>query len=233
MFPIRDHEPSRRFPFVTIGLIAVNVLVFLQELAAPNLETFIRSWALVPSTVDLAHPLSWFPFLTSQFLHAGIAHILFNLWYLWIFGDNVEGHFGHGRFLGFYLLSGVIAGVVQFFFLLGSDIPMLGASGAVAGVLGAYWVLFPHHKVDTLLPYFGFWSRTTLPAGVVLLFWFVCQLFSGVGSLALDSAATGGVAFWAHIGGFAFGWLVGRFAKTHAPPRPARAYDPEVVDLWK
>ncbi len=233
MFPIRDHEPSRRFPFVTIGLIAVNVLVFLQELAAPNLETFIQSWALVPSAVDITNVLSFLPFLTSQFLHAGIAHVLFNLWYLWIFGDNVEGHFGHGRFLGFYLLAGVIAGIVQFFFLLGSDIPMLGASGAVAGVLGAYWVLFPHHKVDTLLPYFGFWSRTTLPAGVVLLFWFVGQLFSGVGSLALDSAATGGVAFWAHIGGFAFGWLIGQFAKARTPLRPARAYDPEVIDLWK
>lgn len=234
MLPIRDHEPSHRFPFVTVGLIALNVWVFFQELLAPSLERFIGEWALVPSRVDFGDLATLTPFVTSQFLHAGVAHIAFNMWYLWIFGDNVESHYGHLRFLVFYLIAGVLAGLVQFFFLAGSSIPMLGASGAVAGVLGSYWLLFPHHRVDTFVPTLGFWSRATLPAGVVLLFWFVGQLFSGLGSLTVGSAATGGVAWWAHIGGFAFGWLVARGARgrlSHAhPPHP---HDTDQIDLWK
>lgn len=234
MLPIRDHEPSHRFPFVTVGIIALNVLVFFRELASENIETFIGTWGLVPASVHLGNPVSLLPFVTSQFLHAGIAHILFNMWYLWIFGDNIEDRFGRVRFLLFYLVAGVVAAVVQFFFLVGSPIPMLGASGAVAGVLGAYWALYPHHRVDTLMPYFGFWSRATLPAGVVLLFWFVGQLFSGVGSVALGTAATGGVAFWAHIGGFVFGWFIARVVRSGPTTgRPVREFDPEVIDLWK
>ena len=234
MLPIRDHERSDRFPFVTIGIIALNAWVFFQELAAPSLERFIERWALIPTLVDFTNVASFLPFITSQFLHAGIAHILFNMWYLWIFGDNVEGHVGHFRFLAFYLLAGAIAGLIQFFFLVGSPVPMLGASGAVAGVLGAYWVLFPRHRVDTLLPTFGFWATTTLPAGAVLLFWFIGQLFSGIGSLGFGSAATGGVAWWAHIGGFAFGWLVGRTARrTLHHEHPPHAHSAEHTDLWK
>lgn len=234
MLPIRDHERSSRFPFVTIGIIIANVFVFFQEFLAPNLEAFIERWALIPSLVDFTNLASLTPFITSQFLHAGVAHIVFNMWYMWIFGDNVEGHLGHLKFLGFYILSGIIAGLVQFFFLVGSTIPMLGASGAVAGVLGAYWALFPRHRVDTLLPYFGFWSRTTLPASVVLLFWFITQLFSGIGSLGTGSAATGGVAWWAHIGGFVFGWLIaqatrGRLRHEHPP----HTHDAKTIDLWK
>ena len=232
MLPIRDHERSHRFPFVTIGIIALNVWVFFQELAAPSLEQFIERWALIPALVDFSDVTSLVPFLTSQFLHAGIAHILFNMWFLWIFGDNVEGHFGHVRFLAFYLSAGIIAGLAQLFFSLGSPIPMLGASGAVAGVLGAYWVLFPRHRVDTLLP-FGFGSITTLPASVVLLFWFAGQLFSGIGSLGVG-AATGGVAWWAHIGGFVFGWLVARATRrTLRHEYPPHEHSVENIDLWK
>lgn len=232
MLPLRDHAPSLRFPIVTIGLIVLNVWVFFQELLSPNLERFIETWALIPARVDLGDLTTLLPFITSQFLHAGFAHILFNMWYLWIFGDNIEGHFGHTRFLLFYLLAGVVAGLVQFFFLAGSTIPMLGASGAVAGVLGAYWVLFPHHRVDTLVPGFGFWSRATLPAGTVLIFWFIGQLFSGVGSLTIGSAATGGVAWWAHIGGFAFGWLVARLVRPYLRhAHPVHAHRAEDVDL--
>lgn len=234
MLPIRDHEPSHRFPFVTIGIIVLNALVFYFELTAPSLEAFIAQWALTPRLVDFGDLATLTPFITSQFLHGGIAHILFNLWYLWIFGDNVEGRLGHLGFLAFYLVSGAVAGLAQFFVSTTSPIPMLGASGAVAGVLGAYLVFFPHHRVDTLLPYFGFWSRTTLPAGVVLFFWFITQLFSGVGSLGVG-AAIGGVAFWAHIGGFVFGWVVAQGLRKgpRAAPRPTREFDPEVVDLWK
>lgn len=234
MFPIRDHEPSGRFPYVTIGIIALNTWVFFRELAAENLPRFIERWALIPALVDVGDFTTLMPFVTSQFLHAGVAHIAFNMWYLWIFGDNIEGRFGHLRFTAFYLLSGIIAALVQFFFLLGSTIPMLGASGAVAGVLGAYWMLFPRHRVDTLITGFGFWHKATLPAGAVLLFWFVTQLFNGAASVVAGSAATGGVAWWAHIGGFAFGWLVARSSRgAPPPPRPARAFDPEAIDLWK
>lgn len=238
MLPLRDHERSGIVPWVTIGFIALNVLAFLKELAAgETLPLFLERWALVPSLVDLGQPLSFVPFVTHQFLHAGLAHIAFNMWYLWIFGDNIEARLGHARFFGFYLLAGIVAAVIQFAFLVGSDIPMLGASGAVAGVLGAYLALFPHHRVDTLVPHFGFWTRATLPAGFVLFFWFIIQLFSGLGSLGV-SAAVGGVAFWAHVGGFAFGWLVMRSAFGR-PPTPAahrhlpRATEPEAIDLWK
>jgi membrane associated rhomboid family serine protease len=213
MFPIRDHEPSARFPFLTLGLIGLNVWVFFLELTSPDLEGFIRTWALVPNTLDIADPASLAPVLTSQFLHGGFAHILFNMWYLWIFGDNVEGHFGHGKFLLFYLTSGSIAALSQLFFLLGSDIPMLGASGAVAGVLGAYLALFPHHRVDALVPLGFFLARTTLPAGAVLFFWFITQLFNGTASLAAVGAHTGGIAYAAHIGGFVFGWGIAKLLR--------------------
>lgn len=210
MLPIRDHTPSTRWPIVTVSLIALNAIAFYLEWTSPDLEAFVYRWALVPSVLD---PVT---FITSQFLHGGFAHIGFNMWYLWIFGDNVEGHFGHGKFLLFYLASGIMAALTQVFFSLGSDVPMLGASGAVAGVLGAYWALFPRHEVDALLPTpVGFFYRR-LPASIVLVFWFVGQLLSGVASLGVP-ADEGGVAFWAHIGGFVFGWIMG---KVTVPRRP-------------
>ena len=213
MLPLRDHEPSERIPIVTIGLIVANASVFFLELTSADLDAFITTWALVPSHLSLIG------FLTSQFLHGGFAHILFNMWYLWIFGDNVEGRFGHFPFLAFYLMSGIIAAGAELPMLLGSDIPMLGASGAIAGVLGAYLALFPRNRIDALVPTFiGFWSRATLPASIVLFFWFITQIFSG--TAAIVQQATGGVAWWAHIGGFIFGWLVG---KTLACPSKLRA----------
>lgn len=214
MLPIRDHTPSERFPFVTIALILANAGVFWLELTAPDTEAFVRTWALTPAAVSLGDPMSLATFVTSQFLHAGFAHIIFNMWYLWIFGDNVEGRLGHLPFLLFYLVSGVAAGLAQFVFSMGSDIPMLGASGAVAGVLGAYWALFPHHRVDTIMP--GLWGAATLPAGAVLLFWFVGQLFSGTASVLGGTAAGGGTAWFAHIGGFMFGWVTGKMLRGRA-----------------
>lgn len=209
MLPIRDHTPSTRFPFVTIGLILANVAAFWAEMSATDLDAFIRTWALVPADVTLSNPMSLIPFVSSQFLHAGFAHIGFNMWYLWIFGDNVEGRLGHIPYLLFYLLAGIAAAASQFFFSIGSTIPMLGASGAVAGVLGAYWALFPHHRVDTILP--GLYGSATLPAGVVLLSWFVLQLFSGTASFLENTGAEGGgTAWWAHIGGFVFGWVIAK-----------------------
>jgi membrane associated rhomboid family serine protease len=216
MLPLRDHEPSLLRPVVTVSLIGLNVVVFFLEITAPNIDAFVNAWALVPSQISPSDPQSIVPFITAQFLHGGVAHIGFNMWYLWIFGDNVEGRLGHGKFLAFYLISGIVAAVAELPFLWESSIPMLGASGAIAGVLGMYLACFPHHRVDALMPTFlGFWTRVTLPAGGVLFFWFITQLFSGTASIA-GSAASGGVAWWAHIGGFAFGWIVGKSLKHPA-----------------
>ncbi|MBI4434071.1 rhomboid family intramembrane serine protease [Candidatus Uhrbacteria bacterium] len=214
MLPIRDHERTSIVPIITVALVVMNVVVFVAELLAPDLDVFIRRWALVPSTLQWSDPYSWLPLVTAQFLHAGFAHILFNMWFLWIFGDNVEAAFGRFRFLGFYVLAGIVAALVELPLIAGTNIPMLGASGAVAGVLGAYWALFPRHRIDALVPdlFFGFPMRTTFPAGVVLLFWFAGQLLNGVASVATGTAAIGGVAFWAHIGGFVFGWAVARMS---------------------
>jgi membrane associated rhomboid family serine protease len=199
MFPLGDDNSSRRtLPAVTYALIAFNVLFFLVELAGG--DTFIQTWSFVPSRF-LANPGGDFvTIFTSMFMHAGWVHIGGDLLYLWIFGDNVEDRFGHLPFLGFYLLCGIIATFAQLAFSLGSDIPNLGASGAIAGVLGAYLVLFPNQRVTVMAGY----GIVQMPAIIVIGLWFVLQLFSGIGSIA-STADTGGVAFMAHIGGFIAG----------------------------
>lgn len=212
MFPLKDHVSSGKFPWVNLSLILLTVFAFFQELTTPNLEGFLRQWALVPTLVDFADWPTLLPFLSSIFLHAGWIHLISNMWFLWIFGDNVEAKFGHFPYLIFYLSAGILAGFGQYLVALNSSLPMLGASGAVAGVLGAYLVFFPNHRVDTLLPFFGFPMMIQVPAGFVLIYWFFTQLFSGVASLAVP-VAIGGIAWWAHIGGFSFGWLVGVLKK--------------------
>lgn len=208
MFPLRDTHKTYKFPLVTVFLIAVNIAVFFFELAANNPESFIYSYALVPAKVDWTNIKTLTPFVSSQFLHAGFVHIIGNMWFLKIFGDNVEEKFGSFLFILIYLLSGVIGGISQYLFSPSSEIPMLGASGAVAGVLGAYLVFFPKHRIETLVPMGLFTRIINLPASIILIYWFVIQLFSGVGSIAVSQV--GGVAFWAHIGGFAAGWVIAR-----------------------
>ena len=208
MIPLRDSVPTRKTPLVTYGLILLNILFFLLELLSPNLNDFINQYALIAARVSFAHPLTLYPFLTSQFLHAGLAHLIANMWFLKIFGDNVEEALGHLRFLLFYLFCGLMAGLSQYFFMTNSTIPMLGASGAVAGVLGAYFVFFPHHRIETLVPVWGFWRVVNLSASLMLFYWFIIQLFSGVGSLVVTTV--GGVAFFAHAGGFLAGWLIAK-----------------------
>lgn len=208
MFPLRDsHHPSKT-AFITIALIILNVYFFIQEMMAPDLEKFISQYALVPSLIDFSNIETLKPFITSQFLHAGLFHLISNMWFLKIFGDNVEEVFGSYIFLIIYLASGVAGGLLQYFFSPTSEIPMLGASGAVAGVLGAYLVWFPHHKIETLVPFGLFMTTVNISASIMLFYWFVTQLFSGVGSIAY--AQLGGVAFWAHIGGFVFGYLASK-----------------------
>lgn len=207
MIPLRDANPTKIFPLLTVLIILVNVFVFLQELLSADLDRFIATWALIPKFIDFNDYSTLIPFVTSQFLHAGWFHILSNMWFLWIFGDNVEEHFGRFFFPILYLGSGIVGGFFQYILNPGSPIPMLGASGAVAGILGAYMVLFSRHKISTLIPVFGFFTVVDVPAGVMLFYWFLTQIFSGLGSLAL--ATSGGVAFFAHIGGFITGLVLG------------------------
>jgi membrane associated rhomboid family serine protease len=202
MFPIGDDDSSRRtFPIVTYALIALNVLFFIVELSGG--DAFIGRWAFVPSRF-LANPLGDFPTIfTSMFMHAGWVHLGGNMLYLWIFGDNVEDRFGHFPFVIFYLLCGLAATFAQLAFSIGSDIPNLGASGAIAGVLGAYILLFPQGKVRVLQGQ----QVIQVSALIVIGLWIVLQFFSGIGSIT-DAANTGGVAYMAHIGGFAAGFLL-------------------------
>ena len=200
MIPIRDVIPSRTTPFVTVALILVNAAVFLYQQSLPPRasEQFVFAWGLVPADFGLVNVA------TSMFLHGGWMHFLGNMLYLWIFGDNVEDRLGHGRFLVFYLMCGVGAALLQVVFSSGSRVPMVGASGAIAGVLGAYLVMFPRSRVLTLVPLFIFVQLVEVPALVLLGLWFALQLLSGVGSLG-QTADIGGIAFWAHAGGFVLG----------------------------
>lgn len=218
MIPLRDVIPSRTRPLVTVALIAVNAAVFLQQQALPEdeLKRFVYTWGLVPVQ------FSWVAVFTSMFLHADWMHVIGNLLFLWIFGDNVEDRLGHGRFLVFYLLCGAVAAMLQVAFNPASAIPMVGASGAIAGVLGAYLVMFPHSRILTLVPIFVFVQIIEVPALLFLGLWFLLQLMSGVGSLG-QSADMGGIAFWAHAGGFAAGLVAVWFFK-----RPER----QRVEWW-
>jgi membrane associated rhomboid family serine protease len=202
MFPIGDDDSARRTtPVVTYALIALNVLFFFVELSGG--DPFIEHWSVVPRRL-LANPGSDFPTIfTSMFMHAGWLHLGGNMLYLWIFGDNVEDNFGHLKFLFFYLLCGIAATLAQLAFSTGSNVPNLGASGAIAGVLGAYILLFPRGQVKVLMGR----GVIPMPALVVIGFWIVLQFVSGIGSIT-NSAETGGVAYMAHIGGFLAGIIL-------------------------
>jgi membrane associated rhomboid family serine protease len=213
VIPISDTKTSGRFPFWVFVILAINIWVFYLELTSLNIDFFIQQFALVPGLVDFSNYASLTPFVTSQFLHGGFIHIISNMWFLWIFADNVEERFGFFLFPVFYLLAGVAGGLAQYITMSDSNIPMLGASGAIAGVLGAYLALFPFHKIKTLVPIFGFFTILELPASFVLLLWFFTQLFSGSASILSDTASMGGVAFLAHAGGFTFGWLAGKLVQ--------------------
>jgi len=203
MIPLRDVIPSRTTPFVTIILIAANVLVFLFELSlGDGVEPFIRVWGLVPADFSVV------TLFTSMFLHGGILHVAGNMLYLWIFGDNVEDRLGHGRFLAFYLACGLAAAIAQAYISPDSTVPMVGASGAIAGVMGAYFVLYPHSRIVTLVPLFIFIQIIEVPAIFFLGIWFLMQFLSGIGSIAQTAdGAGGGIAFWAHTAGFVAGLL--------------------------
>lgn len=213
MIPLKDSQPTGRFPFWVVVIIALNIYFFFLELTSPDPDAFIIHYALIPSLINPSDWHTFIPFITSQFLHGGFIHIISNMLFLWIFGDNVEEALGFLIFPIFYLASGVAGGVLQYIFAPHVQIPMLGASGAIAGVLGAYFALFPNHSIKTLVPIFGFFTIIDMPASVMLFYWFFTQLFSGAASIATHAAALGGVAFLAHVGGFVFGWIVGGMYK--------------------
>lgn len=213
MIPLRDMTPSRTFPGVVVALISVNVLAFLhQARLGPDLELFLRTYGIVPA--NYLDPRAYLqvglvgmvvPLFAHMFLHGGFLHILGNLWFLWVFGDNVEDRLGHWRFLAFYLLCGLAAAALQIVTAHGSTAPMIGASGAIAGVLGAYIVMYPLGRINALLPLGCFFFSVQVPAFLFLGLWFLIQLNSGMVELPHASQVTGGVAWWAHIGGFAAG----------------------------
>ena len=202
MIPLRDVIPSRTTPVVTVAIIVVNGLVFLYEFSlGRDVNEFIIAYGLIPAA------FSWATLLTSMFLHGGFLHFAGNMLYLWIFGDNVEDRMGHGRFLAFYLLCGASAALAQTIMSPDSVVPMVGASGAIAGVMGAYFVMYPRSRIVTLVPIFLFIQLIEVPAIFFLGIWFLMQFLSGVGTLATAASRqpAGGVAFWAHVAGFAAG----------------------------
>ena len=239
MFPIRDHNPSRRTPYVTWALIAVNVAIFALYWPIMDdnvrLAAFWADWALIPREFSSGQDMH--TILTSMFLHAGLMHLGGNMLFLWIFGDNMEDAFGHIAFLLFYLACGVGADVVQVLSSPYSRVPTIGASGAIAGVLGGYLLLYPKARVDVILILFVFFKIFKLPAWIVLGVWFALQLFGSLGSVG---STGGGVAYWAHAGGFVIGialtlpyWLRqggrGFWSRTRGHPPHAETKFPERV----
>lgn len=241
MFPIRDHNPSQRTPYVTYALILMNVLVYLIELPYMaddfRISAFFDDWALIPAAVSSGENLHGV--VTSMFLHASVMHIAGNMLFLWIFGDNLEDQMGHIGFLIFYLASGIAAAMTH----IGADptsaVPTVGASGAVAGVMGGYLLLFPRAKVDILLILVVFFRVFSVPAFVMLGLWFGLQIFGGLGT----PTEGGGVAYWAHAGGFIAGlvltipvWMrrgaAGFWQRTHGhPPHPEAEYAPSRIPV--
>ena len=228
MIPLRDTIPSRTAPVVTVALIAVNVIVFLHEAAlGPYLDRFVMAYGLVPRRLVFwpgapLDPVRFLPLVTSMFWHGGWLHLIGNMLYLWIFGDNVEDKLGHFRYLVFYLAAGITAALTQVFLDPTSTVPTIGASGAIAGVLGAYLISFPKSRVLTLIPIIIFPWFVEIPAVVYLAFWFILQLLEGIGQLGAPAQA-GGVAVWAHVGGFVAGVvLVKLMEPARRRPTPVR-----------
>lgn len=217
MIPIKDSPKTRRFPLVNITLILLNLFVFFRQLALDDfgLHALVFTHGLIPARVQTAAAegnvtLALLPLLSYQFLHGGWLHIGSNMLYLWVFGDNIEDRLGHFKYLVFYLLMGTLAGLVQFALDPGSAVPIIGASGAVAGVLGAYLISCPRARVLAIIPVFVIFTMAELPAVVFLGFWFILQLFSGLATIGVNV----NIAWWAHIGGFVAGMaLIGLFGK--------------------
>src|ERR1700735_1935348 len=227
MIPLKDMTPRGSVPVMTLLLIAVNVVVFIHQisLSPAQSEAFVRLYGLVPAKLSLALACrpsrladALIPLFTCMFLHGGWLHIIGNMWFLWIFGARVECRMGPFIYLIFYLVCGIASGATQLIFSWGSNLPSIGASGAISGVLGAYVVFFPGSRILTLVPLFIIWFTARLPAFIFIGLWFLAQFLSGIGSLgAQGTANTGGVAWWAHIGGFLLGVFLARSVGGRRP----------------
>jgi len=219
LIPIRDTQPSYSKPIVTMLLIVVNAVLFLYEVSLDSysLNHLIASYGIVP---DRLHYSTLF---TSMFLHGGWTHVGGNMLFLWIYGDNVEDILGHFKYLVFYLLCGLLAGLVHVYLNADSRVPTIGASGAIAGVMGAYLLKFRHSKVEVLVFYI-FFTFVEIPAAFLLIYWFLMQLFSGVGSIAYSQVSEGGVAVWAHVGGFLAGMALIKLFKPRERHLRLRQY---------
>ena len=215
MFPLRDSEQSASTPFVTVGLILINLLAFFYELSLDDfsLNHFLVEWGTVPRNFEFTDVI------TSMFLHGGWMHVIGNVWFLWIFGDNIEDILGHTNYLVFYLLCGIVGGLLHVAFNSNSAVPAIGASGAISGVMGAYLVRFPRSRIHTLLFFFIFATTLEVPAILMIGYWFVVQLFSGFGHLAMAGGDQGGTAWFAHIGGFVAGMALIRMLPTRPSGR--------------
>tara|TARA_R110000764_G_scaffold140400_2_gene228520 strand:+ start:29069 stop:29803 length:735 start_codon:yes stop_codon:yes gene_type:complete len=234
MFPIRDHNPSGRTPYVTYGLMAANILIFLSYAGmmsdARAINAFYIEWAFIPARISAGE--GYYTLVSSMFLHGGWMHLAGNMLFLYIFGDNIEDEMGHGPYLGFYLLTGVAAALAQYVIAPFSGVPTVGASGAIAGVMGGYLLMFPKAKVDILIIFIVFFRIFPIPAWVMLMLWFGMQFIGGLGA----NPDAGGVAYWAHAGGFVAGlvfviplWLrrggTVFWSRTHGhPPHPEAQY---------
>jgi len=211
MFPLKDSINNTKIPFITWIIIVINVFAFLYQLAQPNLDYIIYQYGLVPGFIDWGDTVTLLPFVTSMFMHGGFMHIISNMWYLAVFGDNVEEKLGAVKYIMFYLAAGFVASYTQYLVDPDSMIPMIGASGAIAGVLGFYLVTFPHATVKTLVVWYFRVGITDISAVILLGFWGVTQVFQSIGSIT--SLESGGTAWFAHIGGFAFGMVVAFLVK--------------------
>ena len=227
MFPLKDDIPSRHFPLVNLWLIIVNILCFVYELnLGRELDSFIIAHGFVSArfaaaqagnTISLA---SYLPVFSAMFLHAGLLHVFSNLWMLWVFGNNVEDRMGHGRYLLFYLLCGVGAAFAQFWANPQAQAPMIGASGAISGVLGAYFLLYPRARILTFVPIFILFYLVEIPAYFFIGFWFLMQFMQGAAQqIAVGGSVEGGVAWWAHVGGFVTGVILLYFFKRGTEKR--------------
>ena len=208
MLPLYDTVRTHKFPIVNVAIIAANILAFFYELqlSSSALERFIFTWGMIPARLTHEPAVAWITIFTAMFLHGGWFHLLSNMWFLHIFGDNVEARLGGVRYLIFYLLSGVAAVLLQTYILPTSQVPMIGASGAIAGVLGAYLVSFPRSRIASLVPILFIFTIVEVPAVIFLIFWFLTQIYSGL--FAMQGANASGIAWWAHIGGFIFGLIM-------------------------
>lgn len=215
MFPLSDSIKAKRFPFLNLFVIFLTVFVFVEEVIAPDQAAFINRYALIPAKIHLSDRSTIATFFTAIFLHGGLLHILSNMWFLFIFGDNVETALSPLVYLLLYLLAGLAGNIVQYVLMPASTIPMLGSSGAIAGILGCYCVMFPRAKVKTLIFILFFVTIVDLAAPIILGYWFVLQILSGITSLPSISDQ-GGIAFFAHIAGFIVGVIFGMLFKERA-----------------